>query len=628
MQQRHDGDEGAAGVEALLGDPKLLENLPGRVLLVGRDHRVAYVNRATPGRTAADFIGTPVDAHIAEEHRPAFHAVFERAWETGEPEVVELRTRNGTWWEGRLALVKRAGSPEFMLVTSADITARKEAERALLESETRLRHAIEATGMGTWSWDVRNDAITWDAGLCKIYGVDPADAPRGYDAYMAMNHPDDRARLGATLASYMEKGVYENLEHRIVRPDGEVRHVLAKAVPITDPSGKTVGFRGGVFDMTDQKRLEEQLVHAQKMEAVGQLTAGIAHNFNNLLAIILPNTQLCRAEPGRQGDQRLADIEQAGRRASEMVRQLMLFAGHAGEATISPVDVVSAAKRAVDVCKATFDRRIALEVTAAADVPAVAGREGQIEQTIINLCINARDSIVEATVAAPRIVVSVDASRAGTVRLRVSDNGAGMTEATRLRVFEPFFTTRGVGSGTGLGLASAYAIVKQHGGKIRCESRPGAGATFEIELPATHGPHGRTPASVVPDRASAVTVLVIDDEPLLRRVVRAVLEQEGYRVLEAADGVEGIYVFERHHASIAAVILDRSMPGMPGEDVHARLNEIAATVPVVLLSGLPSDSWKGPRPAVVLSKPADAGSLIDAVRLLAPAPAPPRQSRS
>jgi PAS domain S-box-containing protein len=637
MHQGHDGDQGSAirkvdrdalgatspeteatQIAQILGDRTILENLPGRVLLVSRDYRVLYVNRATPGRTAADFVGTSVVAHIAEDHRPAYRDAFERAWASGEPGAIELRTLNGMWWEARLAPVRRPGSPEYMLVTSYDITPRKAAEQALVESQTRLQHAIEATGVGTWSWDGRTDSVTWDAALCKIFGVAVTDAPKGYEGYIKVIHPDDRARLEATLARYLENGVYEDLEHRIVRPSGEVRHVLAKAVPIIDAAGKTVGFRGGVFDMTDKKRLEEQLGQAQKMEAVGQLTAGIAHNFNNLLAIILPNTQLCRAEPGREGDQRLADIEQAGRRASEMVRQLMLFAGHLGETAMAPVDLVSIANRAADLCRGTLDRTIAVQVLATGAVPAVAGRESQLEQTLLNLCINARDAFAESPVASPRILISVDGSETGTVRVRVIDNGPGMTEATRLRVFEPFFTTRGVGHGTGLGLASAYAIVKQHGGKIRCESRPGAGATFEIELPAISGSALKPGASVLPARTESVTVLVIDDEPLLRRVVRAILEQEGYRVLEAADGVEGVYVFERHHAAIGVVILDRSMPGMSGEDVLGRLSEIDDAVPVVLLSGLPSDSWKGRRPAVVLSKPADAGSLVETVRRLAP----------
>jgi PAS domain S-box-containing protein len=490
----------AAVVDRLLGNRAILESLPGRVLLVSREDRILYVNRTMPGRTTADFVGTSVANHIADEDRTAYREAFEQAWTSDKPVVIELRTRAGTWWEARLARVNDDSSPGYMLCTSIDITPRKVAERAL----------------------------------------------------------------------------------------------------------------------ADKKRLEEQLVQAQKMEAIGQLTAGIAHNFNNLLAIILPNAQLCRADPGREGDQRLADIEHAGRRASEMIRQLMLFAGHASEGAMVPLDMVVVAGRVAETCRATLDRRIAIVVEAPVPIPQAMGREAQIEQALLNLCSNARDAL-EAATQPPRIAIAADLGSSGAVRVRVIDNGPGMTEATRLRVFEPFFTTKGIGRGTGLGLASVYAIVKQHGGKIRCDSRPGAGATFEIELPATGAPPILSTPPSSPERAP-VTVLVIDDEPLLRRVVRVVLELEGYRVLEAADGPEGVFVFERQHTKVGVVILDRSMPGLSGEEIDARLGEIAPNVPVILLSGMPDQSWRGRRPAEILSKPADAGSLVDAVRRLVPLP--------
>jgi PAS domain S-box-containing protein len=494
------GTEGeATAVDRLLGNRAILEGLPGRVLLVNGDDRILYVNRTMPGRTTADFVGTSVANHVADDHKAAYREAFEQAWAGGQPIVMELRTRAGTWWEARLARVNDENGEGYMLCTSVDITPRKVAERAI----------------------------------------------------------------------------------------------------------------------ADKKRLEEQLVQAQKMEAIGQLTAGIAHNFNNLLAIILPNAQLCRADPGREGDQRLADIEHAGRRASEMIRQLMLFAGHASEGAMVPLDLVAVAGRVAETCRSTFDRRIAVVVEAPTPIPHAMGREAQIEQALLNLCANARDALEGAT-QPPRIAIAVD-STPGAVRIRVIDNGPGMTEATRLRVFEPFFTTKGIGRGTGLGLASVYAIVKQHGGKIRCDSRPGGGATFEIELPATGEPPMASAPPSTPERAP-VTVLVIDDEPLLRRVVRVVLELEGYRVLEAADGPEGVFVFERQHARVGLVILDRSMPGMSGEEIDARLGEIDGNVPVILLSGMPDQSWRGRRPAEILSKPADAGSLVDAVRRLLPLP--------
>jgi PAS domain S-box-containing protein len=374
-----------------------------------------------------------------------------------------------------------------------------------------------------------------------------------------------------------------------------------------------------LFDVTEKKKLEEQLAHAQKMEAIGQLSAGVAHNFNNLLAIILPNTQLCRTD--HPSDQRLADIEQAGRRASDLVRQLVLFAASERAAARVPLDLVTLAHRTADICRATFDRRIAIKVEAPESVPPVLGREAQLEQVLLNVCINARDAVEEGATASPLIVIAVELAGEGMIRVRVSDNGAGMTEATRLRVFEPFFTTKGVGRGTGLGLASSYAVVTEHGGRIGCESEPGKGASFEIDLPSADGaPSARldiTPA------AAPTVVLVIDDEPLIRRVLRAILEQNGYAVVEATDGVEGVRAFEQQRASIGAIILDRSMPGISAEDTYQRLADVDARVPVVLLSGLPSDSWQGGRPAVVLPKPVDARDLMRSMRRLLPPPRSP-----
>jgi two-component system cell cycle sensor histidine kinase/response regulator CckA len=486
-------DDEAAAVDRLLLDRAVLENIPGRVIIVSRDQRVLYLNKTSTRQSTGELVGMTATSFLAEESRDEFERAFALAWSTGEPGVVDLRSHSGNWWETRLAPVKRDGAVAFMLCT--------------------------------------------------------------------------------------------------------------------------------LFDVTAKKRLEEQLSQAQKMEAIGQLTAGIAHNFNNLLAIILPNAQLCRAEAGRENDQRLVDIEQAGRRAGEMVRQLMLFAGRAGAATRAPVDLVAVAHRTADICRATFDRRIKVKVETAGNIPPARARESHVEQMLLNICINARDAIEEAPPPSPTITIGVEAAGEGMVRIRVTDNGPGMTEATRLRVFEPFFTTKGVGHGTGLGLASAYAIAKEHGGKIRCESKPGGGATFEVELPSADGEElGSTPATGPAVTGATSTVLVIDDEPLLRRVVRAILEQHGYRVLETADGIEGIEVFERQNATLGAVILDRSMPGIPGEEVHARLTAINPRVPVVLLSGLSSDSWKGSPPTLVLPKPADADALLKAIRRLVPLP--------
>ncbi|MET0595325.1 MAG: ATP-binding protein, partial [Polyangiaceae bacterium] len=574
-------------VRRLLGGRVLLENIPDIVCISDRGHRVVYLNRTVPGRRLEDVIGTLTTDYIDEHARADYLAACERAFATGVPQTFEVHTIGGYWWETRLVPLQTAAGP-LMLGTSADVTRQKKSEAALRESETRLRHAIEASGMGTWTWEHRTERFFWDDALCIIFGVGPDKVPRNNEEYLAFVHPEDRDDVAASVARFIEVGVYGDLRHRIVRSDGEVRHVVSKASALRDGDGKVVGFRGGVFDVTEQKRLEEQLRQVQNMDAIGQLTAGIAHTANNLLSVILPNVMLGRARANPEVLGNLSDIEHAANRAAEMIRQLMLFARPEGQGKKTPIDIVATSRRTVEICGTTFDRKISIDLEASDGVPPVAAHAGQIEQVLLNICLNARDAFAQAETEAPRIQILIDRGSPGMVRIRVSDNGPGMDEGTRSRVFEPFFTTKAVGHGTGLGLASAYAMVMEHHGKIRCESRLGEGSTFELELPAIEAadpPSIRKPSESF-ERGSG-TVLIVDDEPLVRRAVRGMLERGGYKVFESVDGIDGLETFTEKREEIDLVLLDQSMPGLSGDQVLLKLMELAPQIPVVLLSGLP-----------------------------------------
>ena len=601
-------------VRRLLRERVVLENIPDIVCVMDLDHRILYLNRTVPGRRVEDLLGGCALDFIEKHDRPEYLASCERAWSTGIPQSIEVRTLSGLWWETRLIPIK-SDAGTLLLGTSADVTQRKRSEAALRESESQLRHAIEASGMGTWTWDHRTDEHLWDSTLCGIFGIRSDQVPSGHDEYLGFVHPEDRDDVSASIARYLETGAYSDLRHRIVRPDGEVRHLLSKGTPLRDEQGKVVAFRGGVFDITEQKRLEEQLRQVQKMDAIGQLTAGIAHNFNNLLSVILPNVTLGRARANQEVLGHLSDIEHAANRAAEMIRQLMLFARPEGQDKKTPIDIVATSRRTVEICGTTFDRKISIDLEAAEKVPAVAAHAGQIEQVLLNICLNARDAFAQAETESPRIQILIDRGSPGMVRIRVSDNGPGMYEITRSRVFEPFFTTKAVGHGTGLGLASAYAMVADHHGRIRCESRPGEGSTFELELPAVE--MGETPLIPKPIESferGVGTVLIVDDEPLVRRAVRGILERGGYTVLESADGVDGLETFAQKRDSIDLVLLDQSMPGLSGDQVLLRLMELAPQVPVVLLSGLPGPAARLSHATAVLTKPADAATLLCTIR--------------
>jgi PAS domain S-box-containing protein len=606
-------------VSRLLRDQTVLESLPDVVVVMDQQYRMLYLNRVVlPGFTVEALLGASALDFIPAEHVAHYCQLFEQCWQSGLPIGMEVPTIGEFWWEARLVPVRVDGEVMCVLASSADITQRKHAERALRESESRLRLALDASGMGTWSWDKRRDECIWDSNTCKIFGVDPNAPSRKLLDYIAVIHTDDRERVSNVLAVREVAGVYNDLEYRVVHADGEIRHVFSKGTSIRDATGESIGSRGVVFDVTVRKRMEEQLNEGQKMEAIGQLTAGIAHNFNNLLSVILPNVAMARTGHGAYLAARLEDIDHAARRAADMVQQLMLFARRSpGAQRREALHLGAAVARTVQICRTTFDRAIRIELSVDEAVPAVAANPGQIEQVLLNICINARDALEQARTPDPVIQLRIERSAAGGARIRIFDNGPGMDEQTRRRVFEPFFTTKEIGRGTGLGLATAYAIIAEHHGRITCESLPGVSTLFVVELPAAENaalPAVQPAPPMTFVQGGNETVLLIDDEPLVRRAAAAMLADGGYSVVEAEGGADGLALFERARDEIALVILDRSMPGMPGEQVAVRLRELDANVPIVLLSGYPGPAPTAVQAAAVLSKPVDAHTLLRTIR--------------
>jgi len=597
----------------LLGDPLVLATFPHLILVLSRDLRILYVNRAEAGLQASDFIGTDCLASVHPEDRERYRVLFEQCWEKGQPASVEVRSINDSWWDSRLVPVRDAGEVVFMLVSSTDATQRKAQEQALRDRETSARLSLLASGVGTWTWSLRKDELYWDDALCAIFGVAPNNAPRSRDEFLSLIHPEDRLEAVETIARYVKTGVYDGMAYRIVRPDGTVRHVLAKGVAQFDDQGAVEALRGGVLDVTERKELEASLAQAQRMQAVGRLTAGIAHNLNNALSVVLPNVAECRELAEGPLAERLADVEHASMRAAEMVRQLMLFARPQDNAMRSSFDLVDVARRIVDMCRSTFDRKLHIEL-ATRELPAALGNPGQIEQVLLNMCLNARDALLETNRAAPSLRVEFGVPSPGRVQVILTDNGVGMTEAVRARMFEPFFTTKDVGRGTGLGLSSAYAIVTDHGGAIRCSTRLGEGTRFEIELPAAPiGEPAPRVAEPKPVPVGTETILVVDDESVVRLTLRRMLERSGFRVIDHEDGAKALATLERGE-KIDALLIDRSMPGLSGEQVIERLEQLGFRLPILVLSGHSSVELANPNVVAVLSKPITREALIFEVR--------------
>ena len=394
---------------------------------------------------------------------------------------------------------------------------------------------------------------------------------------------------------------------------------------ITDCDGHVNGALITARVNSEESIRMQAVQQAQKMEAIGQLTAGIAHNFNNMLQGIVSNLELAQLEAGQKIKVTLDNALQSSQHAAEMVQQLLMFSRQGVRASHRTVDMVKVIRDTEAICLETFDRKISMTVDWR-PMPPTVGDSMQLQQVFLNLCINARDALEESDQSAPAIQIELDAAEISAedaypetapgpyLLVRVCDNGDGMDEETRKRIFEPFFTTKSVDKGTGLGLSTAFGIVRDHKGWIECDSESGSGTRFCVYLPvatrAAQEPDRPQPASV----RGTETILVIDDEEMVRNTAQQMLELRGYTALAAADGQEGLDVFDREAGAIDLVLLDQSMPRMSGQDVLVKLREAAPELKVIIFTGfaVKVDEFEGADD--IVQKPFTLANLVAKVR--------------
>ena len=371
---------------------------------------------------------------------------------------------------------------------------------------------------------------------------------------------------------------------------------------------------------------ERELLQAQKMEAVGQLTAGIAHNFNNMLQGVAGNLELAHMDVEGEAGEAIDGALDATHRAAEMVQQLLTFSRLGAGAKYRPVDLVQVVRDTEAICMRTFDRKIAIVVDWRKLPPAV-GDSMQLQQVFLNLCINARDSLDEFHGGAPTIGISMEtadvdevpayaeASPGSYIRVCVADNGRGMDEETRSRIFEPFFTTKEVDRGTGLGLSTAFGIARDHGGWITCDGEPGGGARFEVFLPVAKDPVAAGETSPIDHGGmGSETILIIDDEEMVRSTARQMLEIRGYEVFVASDGNEGIEMVRELADRVDVVLLDQSMPKLSGRDVLPEIRRISRDIKVVIFTGFAVDLSEFEGAHELIRKPFSLAGLTSKVR--------------
>jgi two-component system cell cycle sensor histidine kinase/response regulator CckA len=505
-------------------------------------------------------------------------------------------------------------------IVATDVTALREHASALEQSEEKLRVAVEATGIGLWTWDLASERVEWNQRLREIMGCDPMP-PADYVARLV--HPEDRASLLEGYAA-VRAGQLRFLEHRVVREDGEMRWVLPCGRITRFERGTPVQVVGGVIDVTAPRRTAEHLRHAQKLDALGSLSAGMAHNFNNMLAVIRPTLELALRSPPPGLDASLADALHAAERAADLIRQLMLFGGNQGTPAAIPLDLTGLIERAVSMCRSTFGSRLRIETCIAAHGSQVSTDPAAIEQVLVNLLINARDAVLEAEREDPLIRVQLsectianpeqpDQVAAPHACICVEDNGVGMSEEVKQRVFEPFFTTKAPGKGTGLGLATSYRNVRDLGGFIAVESRPHEGTSVTVYLPlSAAAPLVVPPAASEKCAEPAATILVIDDEAAVRRVVGLLLRDCGHRVHTAFDGRDAVAKLD---AGLCPdlILLDRSLPGWAPKQTLDELRLRNRQVPIILFTGQQVTTEERGRVQEVLYKPVSNADFMRAI---------------
>ncbi len=484
------------------------------------------------------------------------------------------------------------GKLEQIVVIIIDITEQqRSAERlrvqgAALDAAASEIFITDATGVIQWV----NHAFIRSTGYSAAEAI--GRTPR---ILKSDKHPPEFFKnLWDTVLSGQEwRGIIEDR-----RKDGTCFSQECIITPVRSPKGLITHFVSVRQDITERRALEQQAFRNQRMDSIGMLAGGIAHDLNNILVPIFLSVDLLRLEtPDPKVGHALDVIQSAAKRADAIIKQVLTFArGIDGErVSINPSHLI---REVVTLAQQTFPRNIAIVEQIPANLPAIAGDLTQLHQVLLNLAVNARDAMpsggkLSFTCAArqlltPLHVFSGDLSSGTYLVIAIEDTGTGMTAENMERMFEPFFTTKPLGEGTGLGLPTALGIIRSHGGAIDAQSKPGLGTKFQIYLPINITAHRAesSTSEAPPFRGKGQTILVVDDESSIREMVKLILEQSGFKVLEAADGDQAVAFFHKHRNHITAVLMDMMMPTISGEEAAQRILQLNPQLPIIFMSGL------------------------------------------
>jgi PAS domain S-box-containing protein len=605
--------------ETLLS-PSILEAIPDAVAAVNEQGVIIQVNSQAEtlfAYTRDELIGQKVEMLVPERQR-AGHGQH-RADYHQKPKIRRMgsgldlygRRRDGSEFPVEISL-SPVTTENGVVVLSAirDISDRKRIEdelrraheeldrrksRELRDSQNRLALIVDSSQDAIIGKNLDGLITHWNKGAEQMYGY---TAQEMIGRPISVLCPKDRADEIPGILEKIRRGErVEYFESVRVTKDGRKVNVSISVSPIVDAEGKVVGASAIARNITAQKKVEDQLRHSQKMEAVGRLAGGVAHDFNNLLGIVTACTELLRPRVDGEGVEYIDNIREAAQRGATLTKQLLAFS-RKQQVQAQVLDLNERLKEIAKLLRPLMGDDVEIAIMPRGATAVVEADAGQLDQIVINLAANARDAMPHGgKLIIETGVLDVDASFAKEhpplvagryVMLAVSDNGIGMNEETRSPIFEPFFTTKEMGKGTGLGLATVYGIVKQNGGHIWVYSEPERGTTFKIYLPcADHklGMPREVQAEGLPPRREGVTVMLAEDEAVIRRLTKKMLEEHGYTVIEAGDGKSAIEAAGANHTSIHLLLTDVVMKGMSGPELVLRLMDSHPAIKVVYMSG-------------------------------------------
>ena len=551
------------------------------------------------GYSPEEVIGRSMLEFVTPEKNPLLGNYLEGVQRLGEfSGLVQIRAKDGTYkvFDYKNTLVKENGKPVAVRGIARNVTEREKARQALIESEERYRLFFEQDLTGDFIATTTGEIISCNPAFVEMFGYQTVE--EALNTPLSDLFPSPQA-FEAFLDLLNKKSKINAYETQLVDKNGNPVYIIGNAIGIFDEQNRLTGIRAYFFNNTERKMLETQLLHFQKMQGIGTLAGGVAHDFNNILSIIKGHASILEvksAELPLSVNKSVEAIQKAVKRGSQLVEQILTFARKA-EIDFKPVNLTEVVREIISLLSGAFPRSIEFKL----DMPEayyIRGDQGQIHQALLNLCVNARDAMpnggcitISTTTVAGKALRQKhnDADIEKTyIQLKVSDTGQGMDAATKERLFEPFFSTKQRHQGTGLGLSVVYGIISSHFGFIDVDSKPGKGTTFTLCFPQIEKPQQEAPVEETQSEtplAGKETILIVEDEEMLVDLLSATFSDSGYKVLVARDGMEAIQTYQKNIGKIDLIFSDSGLPKLSGWEAFNRIRQLDPGARAVFASG-------------------------------------------